>query len=290
MKKRFERRRRDFKKFWNIYKSNKLGLFGLGIIIFFIIIAVFSPYIATHDPNKTNPAEYLAPPSQKNWFGSNEVGQDLFSRNIYGSRISLIVGFLAAAVAISIGVIIGLISGYFGGWIDEILMRITDFFLVIPALVLMIVVAALLGQSLINVIIVIGVLSWSSTARIVRSMALSIREWPFIEGARASGGGDFYIIFKHILPNVMPIVYANAALTISNAIFSQAALVFLGVGDVSDISWGSILHYAFSSGALGTGKWWYFVPPGVFILLMIYGFILIGYSLEEILNPRLRRR
>ncbi len=287
---RIGRRWRDFKKFWGVYKSNKLGLFGLIIIIFFVIMAIFAPYISTHDPNKTNPADYLLPPSLKHWFGTNEVGQDLFSRNIYGSRISLIVGFLAAAVAIFIGVIIGLISGYFGGWIDEVLMRITDFFLVIPALVLMIVVAALLGPSLINVIIVIGVLSWSSTARIVRSMALTIREWPFIEGARASGGGDFYIIFRHILPNVMPIVYANAALTISNAIFSQAALVFLGVGNVSDISWGSILHYAFSSGALGTGKWWYFIPPGVFILLLIYGFILVGYSLEEILNPRLRRR
>jgi peptide/nickel transport system permease protein len=279
-----------FKGFWRIYRSNRLGLLGLGIILFFLFMAVFAPYIAPLDPNKTNPAKYLLPPDGKYWFGTNEVGQDLFSRNIYGSRISLIVGFLAAAVAISIGVLVGLISGYFGGWVDELLMRITDFFLVIPALVLMIVIAALLGPSLINVIVVIGVLSWSSTARVVRSMTLSIREWPFIEGARASGGGDLYIIFRHILPNVMPIVYANAALTISNAIFSQAALVFLGVGNVSDISWGSILHYAFSSGALGTGKWWYFVPPGVFILLLIYGFILVGYSLEEILNPRLRRR
>jgi peptide/nickel transport system permease protein len=233
--------------------------------------------------------EYLTPPNGKHWLGTNEVGQDLFSLNIYGARISLIVGFLAAGVAITIGVIVGLVSGYFGGWIDEILMRITDFFLVVPALVLMIIVAALLGPSLINVIIVIGVLSWSSTARIVRSMVLSIKEWPFVEAARAVGGGDFYIIFRHILPNTMPVVYANAALAISNAIFSQAALVFLGVGNVSDISWGSILHYAFASGALSIGAWWYFVPPGLFILLLIYGFILIGYSLEEILNPRLRR-
>ncbi len=279
-----------FRDFWSIYRSNKLGVVGLIIIVFFIIMAIFAPYIATHDPNKTNPAKYLLPPSEEHWFGTNEVGQDLFSRNIYGARISLLVGFLAAGVAVFIGVFVGLISGYFGGWIDEVLMRITDFFLVMPALVLMIVIAALLGPSLINVILVIGALSWSGTARIVRSMTLTIKEWPFIEAAKASGAGHFKILFKHIFPNVMPVVYANAALTISNAIFSQAALVFLGVGNVSDISWGSILHYAFSSGALGTGKWWYFVPPGIFILLLIYGFILVGYSLEEILNPRLRHR
>jgi len=279
----------ELKRFWELYKSNKLGVVGLCIILFFILLSLLAPYITPYDPEKTNPMEYLTPPNGKHWFGTNEVGQDLFSLNIYGARISLIVGFLAAGVAITIGVIVGLISGYFGGWIDEILMRITDFFLVVPALVLMIIVAALLGPSLINVIMVIGVLSWSSTARIVRSMVLSIKEWPFVEAARAIGGGDFYIIFKHILPNTMPVVYANAALAISNAIFSQAALVFLGVGNVSDISWGSILHYAFASGALSIGAWWYFVPPGLFILLLIYGFILIGYSLEEILNPRLRK-
>jgi peptide/nickel transport system permease protein len=175
--------------------------------------------------------------------------------NIYGSRISLIVGFAAAAVSVILVLLIGIISGYMGGLIDEVLMRITDFFLVIPTLVLMIIIAAIIGPSLINVIFVISLLSWPPTARMVRSMVLSIKEWPFIESAKASNAGRLYIMFVHVLPNIIPIVFANATLAIADAIFSQASLVFLGVGDVTDISWGEILHYAVSSGALSAGDW-----------------------------------
>lgn len=276
-------------RFWSIYSKNKLGVAGLIIVVFFVFIAVLAPYIAVQDPYKTDPSKYMLPPSPEHWFGTNEVGQDLFALNIYGSRISLVVGILAALVAVTIGTSVGLISGYFGGIIDEILMRITDLFLVIPPLILMIVVGAILGPSLVSVILIIGVLSWSPTARVVRSMVLSIKEWPYVESARALGASNVRIIFKHILPNVMPVVYASMALATSNAIFSHAALVFLGVGNVNDISWGMILHYAFASGALSTGKWWYFIPPGIFILLLIYAFVLVSYSLEEVLNPRLRR-
>lgn len=275
--------------FWRIYKRNKLGVIGLAIIVFFVLISVLAPYIATQDPYKTDPSKCMLPPNSEHLFGTNEVGQDLFALNVYGSRISIIVGVLAALVAVTIGTSVGLISGYFGGLVDEILMRITDLFLVIPPLVLMIIVGAILGPSLINVILIIGALSWGPTARIIRSMVLSIKEWPYVESARALGASNLRILFKHILPNVMPIVYANMALATSNAVFSHAALVFLGVGNVNDISWGMILHYAFASGALSTGRWWYFIPPGIFILLLIYAFVLVSYSLEEILNPRLRR-
>lgn len=277
-------------EFWRIYRSNKLGVVGLGIVMFFVFIAVAAPLLARYDPYQTDPNAYLLPPSQEHWFGTNEVGQDLFSLNIYGARISLLVGFTAALVAVSIGALIGLVSGYYGGLIDEILMRITDFFLVIPPIILMIIIGAVLGPSLINVIMIIGLLSWSPTARVVRSMVLSVKEWSFIEAVRALGGGDSRILFKHILPNVAGVIYANMALATSNAIFSHAAMVFLGVGNVNDISWGMILHFAFASGALSTGKWWYFVPPGIFIVLVILGFVLIGFSLEEIFNPRLRKR
>ncbi len=279
----------QIREFWNEFRKNKMGLAGLGIIIFFVVMAITAPYVAPYNPNATNPNLFLTPPSLSHIFGTNEIGQDLFSRNLYGAQISLIVGFSAAIVTVVVGLIIGLISGYFGGIIDEILMRITDFFLVIPAIVFMIIISALVGPSLLNVIMVIGLLSWSPTARIVRSMVLSIKEWPFIESARANGAGHFYIMFRHIMPNVIPIVFANMTLAISNAIFSQAALVFLGVGDVNDISWGNILHFALSSGAISAGDWWYVVPPGLFIILVILGFVLVGYSLEEILNPRLRR-
>ncbi len=276
-------------EFWKEFRKNKMGLVGLIIIIFFVLMAITAPFVAPYNPNETNPDLFITPPSSSHLFGTNEIGQDLFSRNLYGAQISLIVGFSAAIVTVFVGLIIGLISGYFGGIIDEILMRITDFFLVIPAIVFMIIISALVGPSLLNVIMVIGLLSWSPTARIVRSMVLSIKEWPFIESARANGAGHLYIMFRHIVPNVIPIVFANMTLAISNAIFSQAALVFLGVGDVNDISWGNILHFALSSGAISAGDWWYVVPPGLFIILLILGFILVGYSLEEILNPRLRR-
>jgi len=276
-------------EFWKEFRKNKMGLAGLIIIIFFVLMAITAPFVAPYNPNQTNPNLFLTPPSSSHLFGTNEIGQDLFSRNLYGAQISLIVGFSAAIVTVFVGLIIGLVSGYFGGIIDEILMRITDFFLVIPAIVFMIIISALVGPSLLNVIMVIGLLSWSPTARIVRSMVLSIKEWPFIESARANGAGHLYIMFRHIVPNVIPIVFANMTLAISNAIFSQAALVFLGVGDVNDISWGNILHFALSSGAISAGDWWYVVPPGLFIILLILGFVLVGYSLEEILNPRLRR-
>jgi len=282
------RRIRSFVEFWKVYSKNKLGMTGLIIIVLFVLIAILAPYITKHDPYETNPMKTLLPPNSEYWFGTNEVGQDLFALNIYGTRVSLIVGFLAALVAITIGTAVGMISGYFGGVVDEILMRITDFFLVIPPLVLMIVIGAILGPSLINAILIIGMLSWSPTARIVRSMTLSIKERPFVEAARAVGASDTTILFKHILPNVMPIVWANMTLTVSTAIFSYAAMVFLGVGDVNDLSWGMILHYAFTSGALTSGMWWYFVPPGIFIMLLIFAFVLVGYSLEELFNPRLR--
>ena len=278
----------SFREFWEIYKQSKLGMAGLIIIIIFVLIAILAPYITFHNPYETNPAKVLLPPSKDYWFGTNEVGQDLYALNIYGTRVSLIVGFLAALVAVFVGTTIGLTSGYYGGLLDEILMRTTDFFLVIPPLVLMIIVGAILGPSMINAILIIGLLSWSPTARVVRSMVLSIKERPFVESAKAIGAGDLTILIKHILPNVMPVVWANMTLAVSTAIFSYAAMVFLGVGDVNDISWGMILHYAFTSGALSSGMWWYFVPPWVFIMLLIFAFVLVGYSLEEIFNPRLR--
>lgn len=284
----FESRIKALKEFWSLYRHNKLGMAGLVIIVVFVALAVLAPYITFHDPYETNPSKCFLPPNSDYWFGTDEVGHDLFAMNIYGTRISLIVGFMAALVAVTVGTAIGITSGYFGGSIDEVLMRITDFFLVIPPLVLMIIVGALLGPSLINVILIIGLLSWSPTARVVRSMALSIKEWPFVEAARAVGCSDTRIIIQHILPNVMPVVWANMVLSVSTAIFSHAAMVFLGVGNVNDLSWGMILHYAFTSGALTSGMWWYFIPPGVFIMLLTFAFVLVGFSLEEILNPRLR--
>lgn len=274
--------------FWKDFKKNRKGMAGLIIVGVFAIMAIFAPVISPYNPNITNPGLFLSPPTGSHYFGTNTVGQDLFSRDIFGAQISLIVGISAAAVAVALGLIVGLVSGYKGGIVDEVLMRVVDFFIVIPALVFMIIVAALLGPSLVNIIMVIGVLSWAPTARIIRAMVLSIREWPFVESARANNAGHLYIMFRHIFPNVTSVLYGNAMLTVSAAIFTQAALVFLGAGNVNSISWGGIIREAYSTGALSSGDMFYVIPPGLFIFILIFGFILIGYAMEEIMNPRLR--
>lgn len=274
--------------FWKEFRSNRKGVAGLAIVSAFGLMAILAPLLSPFNPNATNPALFLEPSSAVHLFGTNTLGQDLFSRDIYGARISLLVGISAGAVAVAIGLLAGLVSGYMGGLVDEIIMRVVDFFIVIPALVFMIIVAALLGPSLINVILVIGVLSWAPTARIIRSMVLSIREWPFVESAKANNAGSLYIMFRQIFPNVTSVLYGNAMLAVSAAIFTQAALVFLGVGDVTSISWGGIIRQAYTSGALSAGDISYVLPPGVFIFVLIFGFILIGYAMEEIMNPRLR--
>ncbi|HYM38687.1 MAG TPA: ABC transporter permease [Thermoplasmata archaeon] len=275
-------------EFWKLFRKNRQGQLGLAIILFFLAMAVFAPWIAPIDPNATSPSLFLTPPSAAHPFGTDTLGRDLFSRNVYGARISLLVGLAAGGLAIGLGLLAGIVSGYAGGLIDEAIMRVVDFFIIIPALVFAIIIAALLGPSEVNVIVVIGVLSWAPTARIIRAMVLSIKEWPFVESAKANNAGSLYIMFRHVLPNVTSVLYANAMLAVSSAIFTQAALVFLGVGDVTAISWGGIIREADQTGALIAGQWYYFVPPGLFIFALILGFILFGYSLEEIMNPRLR--
>ncbi|MCL5788244.1 MAG: ABC transporter permease [Candidatus Marsarchaeota archaeon] len=251
-------------------------------------MAILAPYISPYNPNQIDPNAILQGPSFHHLLGTNEVGQDILSLVIWGSRVSLLVGFLATAVAITVGTTIGVAAGYFGTAADEVLMRLTDFFLVVPAVVLAIIVAALLGNSLLNVVLIIGLLSWPPTARIVRSSTLVYKHAPFVEASKVAGASSIHILRTHILPNVMPLVYANTALTIANAIFTQSALVFLGVGDINNISWGQTLHFAYSSGAITAGDYWYAIPPGLMIVLAVLGFALAGYSLDEAFNPRLK--
>ena len=209
---------------------------------------------------------------------------------VNGSRASLIVGILASLISIVMGTVIGISSGYFGKFTDEVLMRLTDFFLVIPWFSLMIVIASLLGRSFTNVIIVIGITSWPSTARIVRAQVLSVKEMGFVERARAIGAGDGHIIVKHISPNVFPLIFANTVLLVANSIFSEAFLDFFGLGDPNVISWGTMLEEVYKAGAFTSFTWWTILAPGACIVLLIMSFYLIGDALDEILNPRLRRR
>ena len=276
--------------FLKMFAHNLKGMTGLVIVLIFVMMGVHAPFVSPYSPYATNPNAFLLQPSPAHPFGTNVLGQDLLTLDLYGAQISLIVGLSSAAIAVGLGLVAGLFSGYFGGVVDEIIMRIVDFFIVIPALVFMIIIAALLGPSTVNVILVIGMLSWAPTARIIRSMVLSIREWPFVESARANNAGSLYIMFRHIFPNVSSVLYGNAMLAVASAIFTQAALVFLGVGNVTAISWGGIIREAYATGALTNGDLSYVLPPGFFIFILIFGFIMIGYAIEEILNPKLRLR
>lgn len=225
--------------------------------------------------------------------GTDEQRVDLFSQLVYGTRISLIVGLLSAFLSVSIGLLFGLISGYLGSLVDEIVMRFTDMLLVLPGLPLLLVLIAVLGPSMWNLILLIGVLGWMGFARTVRSMVLSLKERPFIEAARAAGAGKFHIIFTHILPNVFSLVYVTLAMSVPGAITAEASLSWLGLFDPTVVSWGKIL-YNFQAAGVVTGSatayWWWVVPPGIGIAMMALAFILMGYALDEILNPRLRQR
>jgi peptide/nickel transport system permease protein len=222
--------------------------------------------------------------------GTNAQGNDIFTQFAYGARISLIVGFLATFIGVGVGLVVGLLAGYIGKIVDEVLMRFTDMMLVVPGLPLLIVLVAVLGQSIWNIILILGFLGWMGFARVIRSQVLSLRERPFIEAARASGAGTGYITVRHILPNIISLTYVNLALSVPAAIVGEAALSFLGLGDSTIISWGKMLEDARMAGTSSTLLWWWTIPPGIGIALLSLSFILIGYALDELFNPRLRRR
>ncbi len=225
--------------------------------------------------------------------GTDQQGFDNLKLLFYGGRVSLLIGFAASLVAMIVGTAVGLVAGYYGRATDQILSRTTDFFLVIPWLPFVIILVALMGPGLVTVIVAIAIVSWPTTARVIRSQVLSVKQRGFIERARAFGAGHGYILRKHILPSVMPLVWAEAVLTVSSAIFTEAFLSFFGLGWTGTgaiESWGQMVNFAYNSPALLKGWWWWFAPPGIFITLLVLGFALLGYGLEEILNPRLRRR
>lgn len=262
------------------------GRFGLGVIGLFVFLAVFGSAIAPDDPDASG-LDVLAAPSSDHWLGTTENGADVFSQILAGARVSIVVGFAAAVISAVLGSVVGLASGYFGGWTDRILDPVENWFLVIPTLPLMIVMARLLDPSLGVLIIVIGVTSWAGTGRIVRAQVLTLRERAFVERARALGAGDGYIIRTHILPNTLPLIFANTVLIVAVAILSEAALSFLGLGDPTRISWGTMLENAFESGAPSAEAWWYVIPPGLCITVLVLAVAMVGYLFEEYVNPRL---
>ena len=263
------------------------GRFGLAVLAFFILMAIFGDAIAPYNPEASS-LDVLAPPSSEHLLGTTESGADVLSQLLAGARISIVVGFAAAIISAVIGATVGLLSGYFGGWTDRILDGLDNWFLVIPTLPLMIVLSSLLSPSLGVLILVIGITSWAGTGRIVRSQVLTLRERAFVERARALGAGHGYIIRTHILPNALPLIFANTVLIVAVAILSESALAFLGLGDPTQISWGTMLENAFTSDAPSAEAWWYVVPPGLCITIVVLAVAMLGYLLEEFVNPRLR--
>ncbi len=268
-------------------KTNRLGLAGTGILSIFVLGAVFAQILMPHDP-----WQHFQPfmsPSGAHLLGTDDVGRDIFSELILGARISLATGILAGLLAVSIGVSVGLLAGFRKGLIDEVLMGLTDVVLVIPALPLIILVSIYLGPSIWHTILVIGLVFWPSTARVIRSQVLTIRQSGYVESARALGAGDGWLMRRHVLPNVLPLVLAKFVLTVAAAMLMEASLSFLGLGDPMAKSWGMMLHYAFSRGGFIRELWWWYIPPGLFIGLCILALTLISLSIEERSDPRLRR-
>jgi peptide/nickel transport system permease protein len=207
---------------------------------------------------------------------------------VYGARVSLVVGLAATLIAIVIGSVVGIVAGFYEGKVGGLLMRLTEWFLVIPFLPLAIVLATLLGASIVNIVIVIGITSWPGTARLIRAQVLTLKQRLYVERSRALGAGSRHLMTRHVLPNVSPLILANLTLTVPVAILSETTLAFLGLGDPLRPSWGKMLDDAFGSGALTRNAWWYYLPPGLCILIVVMAFVLCGQALEEILDPRLK--
>jgi peptide/nickel transport system permease protein len=288
----WQRRRRAAADSWSQFRSHRSGVAGLAVLAIFAFVALAAPVLADADGLKVTLAtgETLDAPSWQYWLGTDEDGRSILTLLIWGSRISLFIGLTATVISMVIGTFIGLAAGHFGGWTGRVLYRFTEWFLVIPFLPLAIVLATVLGRSLLNVAIVIGITSWPGTALLIRSQTLSIEARPFLERARILGAGHWHQMTRHVLPNVTPMIFANTTLTVAIAILTETTLSFLGLGDPLRVSWGSILDDAFGVGAITTGAWWYIIPPGVCVVLVVLAFTLVGRALEEIFNPRLRER
>jgi len=272
---------------WQTIRRRPSAAVGAVLLLLVLLAALLAPVLAPYDLHK-QAGPVFGHPSWSHPLGLDDGGIDMVTLLMWGARISLVVGFAATFVSMVIGGAVGVAAGYFGGKVDTVLMRITDYFLVIPDVPLMIVVAAIWGPSLFHIVIVIGILLWTSTARVIRAQVKSVRERVYVKRARALGAGHARIVFRHVLPQVAPLLIANTVLTIAVAIFDETALSFLGLGDPSRISLGKVIENAFQRAAISTGAWWAIIPPGALVALIILSCSLIGGAIEDALNPRLR--
>jgi peptide/nickel transport system permease protein len=293
-----------FATFGRRFMRRRDGIIGGLILLVFAVVAIAPDLFVGRLENVVNASgDRFDAPSALHLFGTDRQGRDMINLTIHGTRVSMIIGLLSTLVTVFIGAVIGIVSGFLGGRIDTILMRITDFFLVLPTFVLALILAPILLEligteaqvfgmrmTLVVIVIVIGITSWASTARIIRSQTLSLRERAFVDRARVVGAGSGWIMRRHILPNVINLIVANTVLTFAGAVLTETTLSFIGLGDPFQPSWGQLLNQAQADGAAGLGAWWVIAPPGIAIILVVLAFTLVGSALDDILNPRLRGR
>lgn len=287
-----KRRRATTARVWRQFRGSRQGVIGLIVLVLFVLMALAAPLLA--DIRELNPVLARAAgnpqwgsPSEFLPLGTDHLRRSVWAQFVWGSRVSLFVGLAATVLTILIGSVVGVVSGFVGGRLDGLLMRLTEWFLVIPFLPLAIVLASILGRNVWNIIFVIGVTSWPSTARLVRAQVLTVKQRLFVDRARSLGAGGGHLVGRHILPNVSGLILANATLAVPISILTETTLSFLGLGDPSSASWGKTLEEAFVNGAMIRNAWWYFLPAGLGILAVVLAFTLIGRTLEEIADPRL---
>lgn len=278
----------------DIFRGERLGQIGLLILASFLVIGLFAPMLAPYDAQEKlrgddGSIKRLEAPSAEHPFGTTRLGRDVLSQVLVGTRIPLLVGFFAAFMSVFIGTNVGLISAYFGGKVDDFLMRITDIVYGVPFLPFIIVLVVILGPGLFNMILAIALIQWRSTARVIRSQVLTIKERPYIEAADAAGAGHLRMMYTHILPNVLPLVFLYGAFSVGWAVIAEANISFLGFGDPLSVSWGKMIFTAYTANAIREA-WWWVVPPGLAINLFVISGFLIGRTYEKVSNPELRER
>ncbi len=301
---RLRLRLKSWRTFVQRFSARPDGVIGVVVLTFFTILAIAPEFFVGPLQTVTTATGLpLDPPSLNHLLGTDELGRDMLNLTVHGTRISMVIGLLATFITIVLGALVGIVAGYAGGRTDTFLMRITDFFLVLPTFVLALILAPIILDivgsnsevggiriTLIVIIIVIGITSWASTARIIRSQTLSVKERAFVGRARVIGSGGGHIMWRHIMPNVTNLIVANTVLVFGGAILTETTLSFIGLGDPFAPSWGEILNAAESAGAMGLGAWWYVLPPSICIVLVVLSFTLVGSALDDVLNPRLRVR
>jgi len=302
---RWRLRLRATRDFAGRYAKRPDGMVGALILLAFgVLAAAPEAFVGPLQTAVSAHGGRLDPPTAGFPLGTDEIGRDILNLTVHGARVSIVIGLLATVITVLIGAVVGIVAGFVGGRLDGALMRVTDFFLVIPTFVLALILTPIIRDivgsgstevfgirmTLIVIVVVIGITSWSSTARIIRGQTLSLRERAFVDRARVVGAGPGAIMRRHILPNVVNLIVANAVLVFAGAVLTETTLSFVGLGDPFQPSWGQLLEAARSVGAPGLGAWWYFAPPGASIVLVVFAFTLVGAALDDLLNPKRRAR